>query len=153
MVRGVMSNHSSRPDAKSARARKIRVVLVDDSLVVRDALVCLLGLYFHIRIAGQADNGTDGFALAARLQPDLVITDFQMPGLDGLQLVELLRREYPAIRSIITSAHDAPTLEAVSQRHGADAFVAKQCLAGELPPLLTRLFPDCAKPAIPICEE
>jgi DNA-binding NarL/FixJ family response regulator len=153
MLRGVMSNHSLRPGAKAAPARKIRVVLVDDSVVVRDALVCLLGLYFHIRVAGQAGNGADGFALAARLQPDLVITDFQMPGLDGLQLVELLRQEYPAIRSIITSAHDAPTLQAVSQRRGADAFVAKQCLASELPRLLTCLFPDCAKPSIPICEE
>ena len=113
----------------------------------------LLRRDFHVRVAGEAENGTDGFALAARLQPDLVITDFQMPGLDGLQLVKLLRQEYPGMRSIITSAHDAPTLEAVSQQRGADAFVAKQCLAGELPPLLTRLFPDCAKPAIPICEE
>jgi DNA-binding NarL/FixJ family response regulator len=148
-----MSNHSSRPGPKSSPARKIRVVLVDDSSLVRAAVAKFLRVYSHIRIAGQADNGKDGFSLAARLQPDLVITDFQMPGLDGLQLVKLLRQEYPGMRSIITSAHDAPTLQAASQQHGADAFVAKQSLAGELPPLLTRLFPDCAKPLIPICEE
>ena len=144
---GGMSNHSSRSNVESAPARKVRVVLVDDCTLFRDALARLLDLCFHLRIAGQAENGADGFALAARLQPDLVITDLQMPGLDGLELVELLRREFPAMRSILTSAHGAPTLKASSQRLGADAFVAKQRLAEELPCLLNRLFPDRAKAA------
>jgi DNA-binding NarL/FixJ family response regulator len=142
---GAMSKPSSRTSGALAPARKVRVVLVDDCTRFRDALARWLGLHTQARVTGQAGNGTDGFALAARLQPDLVITDFQMPGVDGLELVEMLRQEYPAMRTILTSAQDGPALRASSRRRGADAFVLKQRLAEELPRLLTRLFPDHAK--------
>ena len=153
MVRGVMTDLSSQSGAAAAAARHIRVVLVDDSARCRSALAGFLGSHSHIRIAGQANNGPQGFALAAWLQPDFVITDLRMPGLDGLQLVQLLRREYPGIRSIITSAHDGPALRAECRRHGADAFITKQRLPEELPPLLTRLFAPAREPRILTCQE
>jgi len=153
MVPGKMINDSSQADAGSRPDGEIRVVLVDDSAPARTMLARLLAPYFQIRIAGQAENGSDGLALAASLRPDLVITDLQMPGLNGLQLVELLRQRYPAMRSLITSVNDGPICRAVSLKHGADAFISKPRLLEEFPHLLTRLFPGCAKPSIPICEE
>jgi DNA-binding NarL/FixJ family response regulator len=124
------------------------VLLVDDCASALSALGNLLGFYGHLRIAGQAENGRDGLALAERLQPDLVITDLDMPTLNGLQLVELLRQRHPTIKSIIISALDCPAFEATSLRHGADGFIAKQRLAGELPHLLSRLFPDHPEPGL-----
>ena len=97
-----MPKMNFRTSGESAPARKVRVVLVDDSSLVRGALARLLTRHYGVRVAGQAENGADGFAMAARLQPDLVITHFQMPGLDGLELVGMLRQEYPAMRSILT---------------------------------------------------
>ena len=153
MVTGEMSNDSSQPGAGSRPDCKISVVLVDDSAPARSMLARLLAPYFHIRIAGQAENGPEGFALASRLQPDLVITDLQMPGLNGLQLVERLRQQYPAMRSLITSVYDSPTCQAASLRHGADAFISKRCLLDEFPRLLNRLFPDAAQPATATCHQ
>jgi DNA-binding NarL/FixJ family response regulator len=153
MVTGEMSKPVPRPRPAPAPALGIRVVLVDDSAVTRTALAVWLIVTFQVRIAGEAENGLDGFALAARLQPDLVITDFHMPGLDGFRLVERLRQEYPAIRSIITSAHDGPTFRAASRQHGADAFIAKERLPAELPRLLTRLFRNAVKFAGSTCRD
>jgi two-component system, response regulator YesN len=115
-------------------------------------LARLLAPYLHIRITGQAENGPEGLALASRLQPDLVITDLQMPGLNGLQLVERLRHLYPAMRSLVTSVYDSPTCQAASVRHGADAFIGKRRLLEEFPRLLASLFPDAAEPAISTCK-
>ena len=141
-----MSSNLSRAGGEFASARKIRVVLVDDSALAMTFLVRVLEAFPRVQIAGQAGDGLDGFALAAKLQPDLVITDLQMPGRDGFQLVKLLRQTYPAIRSIITSARDGPACHAASLQHGADAFVSKRCLFDEFPRLLKRLFPDAAEP-------
>jgi len=153
MIAGEMSNDLSRSGARSRADCKISVVLVDDSAPARATLARLLVSYFHIAIAGQAENGPDGLALASRLQPDLVITDLQMPGLNGLQLVEQLRQKYPAIRSLITSVYESPTCQAASLRHGADAFISKQRLVEEFPRLLSSLFPDAEEAATALHEE
>jgi len=116
-------------------------------------LVHVLETFPRIQIAGQAGDGLDGLALAARVQPDLVITDLQMPGLDGFRLVQLLRRTYPAIRSIITSDYDSPTCHAASLRHGADAFISKRCLLNEFAQQLNRLFPETAESLTSNCQE
>ena len=148
---GVMRNSMSRSGVESVTARKIRVVLVDDSALAMNFLVRVLEDFPRIQIAGQAEDGLDGFTLAVRLQPDLVITDLQMPGRDGFQLVKLLRQSYPDIRSIITSARDGPTCHAASLQHGADAFISKRCLFDDLPHVLNRLFPDAAEQTTSTC--
>ena len=88
-----MSKTSSRTSGESAPARKVRVVLVDDSALSMNFLVHVLETFPRIQIAGQADNPLDGFALVARLQPDLVITDLQMPGGDGYDKAEALTQK------------------------------------------------------------
>jgi DNA-binding NarL/FixJ family response regulator len=145
-----MGNDSLLLGAESALARKIRVVLVDDSALAMTFLVHVMETFPRVQIAGQAEDGLDGFALAARLMPDLVITDLQMPGRDGFQLVALLRQTHPTMRSIITSVQEGPTLHAASLQHGADAFISKRCLLDELPNQLDRLFPDIAEPTASI---
>ncbi len=134
--------NSSNVNGAAVAARKIRTVLIDHSAVARAALSRLLDEHPRIEIAGQTENGLAGFALAARLRPDLVIADFHVPGLTGPQLAELLRHNYPQMRSIVTSVGDDPGLEASSVRRGADAFIGKPRLPRELPHLLNRLFPD-----------
>ncbi len=135
-----MNSHSVQIDGASELAHTVRAVLVDDCPVGMRLLVGVVGLQPHIRIEGTAQDGQEGFALVNRLQPDLVVTDLQMPVLDGLQLVERLRSKYPAMRLIIASADDGPRCREASLRHGADAFICKQDLPQELPQLLARFF-------------
>lgn len=136
-----MSNHSPETETAATPARPLRVVLVDDSGLSRQALAGLLDRLGGIQVAGQAENGREAFALASRLQPDLVITDLHMPDLDGLEVVRLLRTSHPAMKSLIISSHDGPSLDAISRQHGADGFITKQRLPKELPRFLARLFP------------
>jgi DNA-binding NarL/FixJ family response regulator len=153
MVAGEMSSDLSRPDTGSRPDGKINVVLVDDSAPARTMLARLLAPYLHVRIAGQAEDGPEALALASRLQPDLVITDLQMPGISGLQLVEQLRQQFPAMRSLITSVYDSPTCQAASLRHGADAFISKRHLLEEFPRWLDSLFPGAAQTAASPCTK
>lgn len=126
--------------ARPGAEKKIRVVLVEDSEETRSGLVRLLSTLAQVEIIGEAQDGPKGLEMAAKLQPDLVITDINMPGFDGFQLVRNLRRSHPNIRSIIISLHDGAIFQKISRQHGADAFLTKLRLAEELPHLLNRLF-------------
>lgn len=139
-----MAVTSLEPAAKAVSHDWPRVLLVDDSITARDSLAALLTSSFPVRVAGEAIDGPEGLAMAVALQPDLVITDLQMPGFDGLQLVKRLRRDHPAIRSIVVSANEGNVWHKLSQSHGADGFISKRRIPKELPSLLERLFPALA---------
>ena len=130
-------------------ARAISVVLVDDSALALAALVRWLHKFLPLQIVGEAEDGLKGLNLISRLQPDLVITDLQMPGLDGLELVERLRLNYPQMRLIVTSSDGSPMTHDASLRFGANAFIPKSRLPEELPATLLRLFPQVAEAATP----
>ncbi len=136
----VMSKHSSER-MSSTPPGKMGVLVVDDSELARVAIASELSAYSCVHIAGQAEDGTEGFALATQLQPDLVLTDLEMPGLGGLELVQRLRAKFPRMRLVVTSAHQGPTLHAQCLRHGADDFVPKERLPHHLPHLLNSFFP------------
>ncbi len=145
MVASGMDKNLSQACAGRLAARELCVLLVDDSALARAALAGLLQFYLHIGMAAEAGNGTQALELAARLQPDVVITDLHVQDCDGLKLIEIFRQRFPSTRSVLTSAHEAPTLKATSLQHGADAYIPKHLLSSELPHLLTRMFPEAAK--------
>jgi len=147
MVNAVMSAPIAKSHQSPDWAGRISVVLVDDSAVAMTSMVRWLHNHLPLHITGQAEDGLHGFELVSRLQPDLVISDLQMPGLDGFELVERLRRNFPRMRLILVSFDESPTLRSSSLRHGADAFIPKSRLPEELPGLLTRLFPQVTEVA------
>jgi DNA-binding NarL/FixJ family response regulator len=128
-------------------ARAISVVLVDDSPLAMAALVRWLHKHLPLHIVGEAEDGLKGLDLISRLQPDLVITDLQMPGLDGLELVERLRLNYPQMRLIVASSDETPAILDASLRRGANAFIPKNRLPEELAATLLRLFPQAVEAA------
>jgi len=136
-----MSVKSSGQAGKAKRSGRPRVLLVDDSITARDGLAALLRSSFPVHVAGEAVDGPQGLAMAEALQPDLVITDLQMPGFDGLQLVQRLRQQHPVMRSIVVSANEGTVWQRLSLSHGADGFISKPRIPKELPGLLERLFP------------
>ncbi len=123
----------------------VRVLLVDDSGLARAAMTAVLTSYPCVRIVGEAENGAAALGLAELLRPDLVLTDLDMPELDGCRLVAILRQRYPAMRSIIISAHDMPAMQMLSLLHGADEFIPKDRLAEQFFSLLMRFFPKSTK--------
>jgi DNA-binding NarL/FixJ family response regulator len=65
----------------------------------------------------------------------------EMPGLGGLVLVELLRKQFPLMRLVVVSTHEGPVWQQLSETRGANAFVTKRRLDAELADLVQRLFP------------
>ena len=84
--------------------RTIRVVLVEDNQVFREALELLLSLQDDIEVVAAVDNGSDAPAVAAAEQPDVVVLDYRLPGLDGLQAANAVRAAAPDARVVFLTA-------------------------------------------------
>lgn len=81
----------------------IRVLVAEDQSMVRGALAALLELERDITVVAQAANGSEALNLALQLQPEVVLTDIEMPGLTGLELAAELARAAPRIRVVIVT--------------------------------------------------
>jgi two-component system response regulator DesR len=79
----------------------IRVVIAEDQAMVRGALAALLATEGDIEIVGQAQNGREALDLVAKLMPDIVLTDIEMPEVTGLELAAELKRRHLPVRVVI----------------------------------------------------
>jgi len=114
--------------------RKIRVLIVDDSVVIRRLLTDILSADPEIEVAGTAPNGKIALAKLPQINPDLVTLDIEMPELDGLNTLPELRKAYPNLPvimfSTLTERGASATLEALSR--GASDYVAKPANVGSV---------------------
>src|SRR6185369_8542664 len=85
-------------------ARMIRVLIVDDSVVVRRMLSDALGSDDRVTVVGTAANGAIALQKLTQLEPDVVILDVEMPDMDGIETVQRLRVDYPKLPVIMCSS-------------------------------------------------
>ena len=111
---------------------KIRVLLVEDFPLVREGVAAALQRDPAITVVGEASNGREGLQMAHDLQPDVVLLDLHMPELGGMMLLERLRAELPAARTIVMTASEKgePLLDAVAA--GAAGYLTKRASGEEL---------------------
>ena len=103
----------------------IRVLLVDDDALVRAGLSMLLAGADHIRVVGEAADGSEVAAAVAEHQPDVVLMDIRMPGMDGLSATELLREREDAPEVIVLTTFNADDYVLRALRAGASGFLLK----------------------------
>lgn len=110
----------------------IRVVIAEDHHLVRQGICKLLEADGDIQVVGEADNGWNALATAARLGPDVLVLDIAMPQLNGLDTLTQLRNMRPAPRVVVLSMYaDLGTVQQALQL-GALGYVLKQAVADEL---------------------
>jgi len=111
---------------------KVRVLIVDDHMMVREGLSLFLSSHPEIEVVGEAANGREAVTQARRLQPDVVLLDLVMPEMDGLEAMKLILQENPRTKVIVLTSFvdDARILEAVQS--GAAGFLLKDVQPGEL---------------------
>lgn len=102
-----------------------RVVIVDDEPEFREWLRSLLDASAIFQPVGEAVNGSEAIRMIDELTPDLVIADVFMPGLDGLEIVQLIHKKYPAIKLILTSACRERVYSKMAKKVGALCFIPK----------------------------
>jgi NarL family two-component system response regulator LiaR len=114
------------------RADPIRVLLVDDHLMVRRGLAAMLSAYDDFALVGEAGDGEEAVRLCEQLRPDVVLMDLLLPGMDGATATAAIRRRYPAIQVIaLTSFREDDLLRRVVQA-GAIGYLLKNAGAEEL---------------------
>lgn len=103
----------------------IKLLLVDDQAVMREAVSVWLGIEPDVSIVGQAESGETALELAPKLLPDIILMDIDMPTLDGIATTQRLREMLPGCAVVILSMHDDPHVRAQAEAAGARGFVSK----------------------------
>ncbi|GIK11103.1 MAG: DNA-binding response regulator [Chloroflexota bacterium] len=115
-----------------SEAKTIRVMLVDDHAVVRSGLGAFLLAHDDLELAGEASSGERAVAMCQQTQPDVVLMDLMMPGMDGVTATKLIREKYPAVQVIaLTSFKEREMVEGALQA-GAIGYLLKDVSADEL---------------------
>src|SRR5947208_11385532 len=108
------------------------VILVDDHKLVRDGVRTILERGGDFRVVGEAENGGDAVKLCKKAQPDLVLMDIGLPGMNGIEATTELLRHCPTVKVVILSMYDDENSVVSAIRSGARAFVLKKASSTEL---------------------
>ncbi len=110
----------------------IRVVVVDDHLMVRLGLRTFLRFYNDLELVGEASNGETAIQLCRQLQPDVVLIDMVMPDIDGTTATRIIRQENPNIQVLILTSYKDDRLVQIALQAGAVGFLIKDISSDEL---------------------
>jgi DNA-binding NarL/FixJ family response regulator len=110
----------------------VRVLTVDDQPVFLEAARALIASTPGFTLAGEACSGLEAIDAAARLEPDMVLLDVRMPGLDGIETARRLSSAHPLTVVVLVSGHDVADVETLAEASGAVALVVKERLRPRL---------------------
>ena len=103
----------------------IRVLIVDDHAPFRAGLRALLASVPDMEVAGEAENGADAIRAAASLQPDVILMDIQMPGMNGIEATRLIYQSSPHIGVIVLTMFEDDDSVFAAMRAGARGYLLK----------------------------
>jgi len=101
-----------------------KVLLVDDHAVVRAGCRQLLQSWAGFEVT-EARDGPEALRLSAEISPHLVVLDLNLPGMNGFEVLQVLKRDHPEVRILIFSMHEDPAYAAKALEYGAHGFVSK----------------------------
>ena len=134
-----MSNTQQHSDAASEYASerkpsigRTRTFIVEDHAIVREGLRALLVQEPRIEVVGESDNGRDAVRMIAMLNPDLIITDLSMPGMNGIEAILEIRARCPAAKIIVLTVHRTEEYIRTALEVGANGYVLKESTSAEL---------------------
>jgi len=128
--------------------RRLKLLLADDHALMFEAISLALENEPDLEIVGCAETGSQVLPLVQQTQPDLVVLDLKMPGMDGLTCIKLIKERFPDVRTAVLSGIDNDeTIEAVL-RAGANAFISKSVDPAALADALRRAVDEPVAEAI-----
>ncbi len=110
----------------------IGVAIIEDHGIVRQGLRALLEREEDLEVVGEAENGEAAVRLVQERRPDVVIMDIAMPGMDGIQATQAIKEAVPEVQVIALTIHEEDEFVLAMMRAGADGYVLKHSVVGEL---------------------
>ena len=131
---GAGQEGASQPTTQQVSVKKqiIKVLVADDHPVVRKGLQTCLARQKNLRVVGEAVDGDEALRKARELSPDVVLMDINMPGMNGLAVTEVLRKEAPNMKVLILSVHSNKEYIFRGIQAGAHGYVSKEAPPEEL---------------------
>jgi DNA-binding NarL/FixJ family response regulator len=117
----------------------IRTVVVDNSPVFLRTVRTFLAQCEGIEVVATAENASEALRAVDRFRPDLVLLDFHLPLVNGLEAMAQIRCCFPATRVVILTGFDEPELRKACLEEGAFAFLPKVGISRELPFLIAKI--------------
>lgn len=104
----------------------INIMLVDDEIIVRLGMKSVIDWEANgFRFIGEASDGIEALELMEHAQPDILLTDMKMPNMNGIELIETVKRRYPQVRIIVLSSYDEYDYVRSAMKSGADDYILK----------------------------
>ena len=110
---------------RAESADSIRVFIVDDHPIVRQGVRSVLANHADIQVVGEADGASSLFANLDALKPDVILLDIRMPGQNGIEITQRLKREHPDVKVILLSTYDDEEFLFGALRAGAEGYLLK----------------------------
>ncbi len=111
---------------------RIAVMVVDDHTVVRHGIRFSLLAFDDIELVGEAENGNEALHLCSEVQPDVILMDMVMPGMDGVATTQAILERYPNIRVIALTSFQEGSLVEEALQAGAISYMLKDAAVDEL---------------------
>ncbi|MFZ5909802.1 MAG: response regulator [Chloroflexota bacterium] len=103
----------------------IKIIICDDQAVVRDGLELLLGLEKDLQVVGCVQDGAEAVELTTQRQPDLVLMDLKMPGMNGIEATRQIRAKFPEVKVLVLTTYDDDEWVFDAIRAGASGYLLK----------------------------
>jgi DNA-binding NarL/FixJ family response regulator len=105
--------------------KMIRVILVDDQLLLRESISYLLENDKEIEVVGMGENGYEAIELCQKFNPDVILMDIEMPKLDGVSATKKIKESFPKVKIIILTTFENPDNIMESFVNDADGYIVK----------------------------
>ena len=128
---GNPTNGSPMIDSNNQESR-IRILVVDDQKMIREGLKALIKTEMDLEVIDTADNGEDAIKKVETLQPDIVLMDMEMPGMDGMSATRTICQKFKDVRVLVLSTYDRQEYVSRSLGAGAMGYLLKGTPAKEL---------------------
>jgi len=109
----------------------LSVLLVEDNRIYRETFKDNLRQHFPVVSVSEAGNADEALQKIKGTQPDLIFMDIRLPGMNGLQLTQRIKKDFPKIPVVILTGYDLPEYREAAIQYGADGFFVKESLKWE----------------------